>query len=211
LEPREERVQRVNAAGPSPVAFRLTEAAISPSSQPASHSAGRPGVRAGRPALDCAVPKARRRARRGATDAAPWRPAARRRQAWTRDRLMRMDPDRWLVLRVEAEGAEARGAVAEALIALGGAAVEEQGDALVTYVVPPRDPEAFLAEAAETLRAAAGPEPRLSWSWQANQDWAERWRRGLGARRVGRRLVVTPSWVRPRARRGDIVIVIDPE
>lgn len=124
---------------------------------------------------------------------------------------MRMDPDRWLVLRVEAESAEARGAVAETLIALGGAAVEEQGEALVTYVVPPRDLEAFLAEAAEALRAAAGSEARLSWSWQANQDWAERWRRGLGARRVGRRLVVTPSWVRPRARRGDIVIVIDPE
>lgn len=122
-----------------------------------------------------------------------------------------MDPDRWLVLRAEAEGAEERAAVAEALIALGGAAIEEQGDALVTYVMPPRDPEAFLAEAEETLRAAAGREARLSWSWQANEDWSERWRRGLGARRVGRRLVVTPSWVRPRSRRGDIVIVIDPE
>ncbi len=148
----------------------------------------------------------------------PWRDGSwrrpgggRRRQAWTRDRLTRMDPDRWLVLRVEAEGAEARAAVAEALIALGGTAVEEQGDALVTYVAPPGDPEAFLAQAEETLRAAAGPEMRLSWTWQADQDWQERWRRGLRARRVGRRLVVTPSWIQPRTRPDDIVIVIDPE
>jgi len=123
-----------------------------------------------------------------------------------------MDPDRWLVLCVTAEAAEDRVAVAEALIGLGGAAVEERGDGLVTYVYPPRDLEAFIEQAREALDAAApGTGARLSWAWQANEDWAERWRRGLGPRRVGRRLVITPSWVRPRARRGDIVIVIDPE
>lgn len=128
-----------------------------------------------------------------------------------RARSRRMDPEQWLVLRVEAEGEEARAVLAETLIALGGTAVQEQGDALVTYVAAPQDPEAFLAQAEETLRLAAGPQVRVSWTWQAHQDWAERWRRGLRARRVGRRLVVTPSWIRPRTRRGDIVIVIDPE
>jgi len=144
-------------------------------------------------------------------DAAPSRDVGRRRKALTRNRLKPMRPDRWLVLRVEAEGADARAVVAETLIALGGAAVEEQGDALVTYVAAPQDPDAFLAEAEETLRAAAGPEARLSWRWEADQDWTERWRQGLRARRVGRRLVVTPSWIQPETRPDDIVIVIDPE
>jgi ribosomal protein L11 methyltransferase len=123
-----------------------------------------------------------------------------------------MDPDRWLVLCAAAEAPEERAVVAEALIGLGGAAVEERGESLVTYIYPPQDVEAFIRQARQVLDAAApGTGERLSWTWQQNEDWAERWRRGLGPRRVGRRLVITPSWVRPRLRRGDIEIVIDPE
>jgi ribosomal protein L11 methyltransferase len=123
-----------------------------------------------------------------------------------------MDPDRWLVLSAAAEAPEERAAVAEALIGLGGAAVEERDESLVTYVYPPRDLEAFIQQARVVLdEAAPGTGERLSWAWQENEDWAVRWRRGLGPRRVGRRLVITPSWVQPRLRRGDIKIVIDPE
>jgi len=121
-----------------------------------------------------------------------------------------MGSGKWLVLRVEAADAEARALAAEALIGLGGTAVEERDNALVTYLAAPADPEGFLAGAEERLRAAAGREFRLSWAWEEDQDWTELWRRGLDARRVGRRLVVTPPWIQPETQRGDVVIVIDP-
>lgn len=104
------------------------------------------------------------------------------------------------------------GELAEGLVALGGTAVEESMHVLTTYIVPPADPETFVREAYGRLRAlAAGHELELVWRWQANQDWERKWREGLRARRVGERLVVTPSWIEPERRPGDIVLVIDPK
>lgn len=120
--------------------------------------------------------------------------------------------DRWLLLRVKVPAPADAAAVAETLIALGGSAVEERDQVLLTYAPPPPDLEAFLRTARERLRAAlAGGPVEIDWSWQPHHDWLQRWKQGLGPRRIGRRLVVTPSWSRPGARRGDVVIVIDPE
>jgi ribosomal protein L11 methyltransferase len=121
-------------------------------------------------------------------------------------------PDRWLVLTVRVPSDELTGELAEGLVALGGGAVEENGDSLTTYLAPPPDPDAFVAEAADRLRALAGVDPELRWSWQADEDWSRRWREGLAPRRVGRRLIVTQPWnpVDHEAAGDAIILVIDP-
>jgi len=123
-----------------------------------------------------------------------------------------MAPDRWLVLTVHAPADEAGGAIAEGLIALGGTAIVEEADGWSTYLPPPDDPETFIDEAREMLRAhAPGAELRLSWRWEPNEDWTVAWRRGLRPRRVGERLIVAPTWTEPEAGPEDIVLWIDPQ
>lgn len=123
-----------------------------------------------------------------------------------------MYPDKWLVLTVRVPS-EAQGeAFAETLIALGGGAVEEHDDRLTTYLMPPDDPDAFLRDARDRLAGLApGQDLELNWRWQENEDWAEKWRRGLGPRRVGRRLIVAPTWTEPRPAPDEWVIWIDPQ
>jgi ribosomal protein L11 methyltransferase len=120
-------------------------------------------------------------------------------------------PDRWLVLTVRVPSEELVGALAEGLVALGGGAVQEDGDLLTTYVPPPADPESFVRMAGEGLRPLMGGEPELRWRWQPDEDWSRRWREGLAPRRVGQRLMVTQPWNPVTdARPDDIVLVIDP-
>lgn len=122
-----------------------------------------------------------------------------------------MVPEKWLVLELVVSSSADRAALVEELVALGGGAVEERDDRLITYVVPPADAEAFVAEADARLREAA-PDGgfRLEWRWRENEDWLEAWRRGLKPRRIGR-LVVTPSWESPDLGEGDLAVAIDPE
>ncbi|MGD8825339.1 MAG: 50S ribosomal protein L11 methyltransferase [Myxococcales bacterium] len=44
-----------------------------------------------------------------------------------------------------------------------------------------------------------------------HEDWSVEWRRGFAPQRIGRRLVLQPSWERARSRPGDVVVTIDPE
>lgn len=126
------------------------------------------------------------------------------------ERRRSMVPEKWLVLTVRVPSDDLASEVAEGLVALGGAAVEQSGDRLTTYILPPEDPEAFVRGARELLDGIAeGVE--VEWRWQEHEDWAEGWRRGLRPRRVGERLIVAPSWTEPEVRPGDVVIVIDPE
>lgn len=121
-----------------------------------------------------------------------------------------MRPTRWIALTVRAPSDELAAELAEGLVSLGGLAVEQDVDVLTTYIPEPPDPERFLAAASDRLAALAGGEPEMLWRWQADEDWASRWKEGLGPRRVGARIVVTQPWhpVEPGA--DDIVIVIDP-
>lgn len=124
-----------------------------------------------------------------------------------------IDPERWLVLTARIPSADLLPLVAEGMLALGGAAVQEEGDALSTYLLPPRDPEAFLEEARALLSEwlPAGAVPQLSWQWQANEDWAREWKRGLQPRRLTERLVVKPTWTEWEAASEEVVIDIDPQ
>jgi ribosomal protein L11 methyltransferase len=44
-----------------------------------------------------------------------------------------------------------------------------------------------------------------------HEDWATEWRRGFGAQRIGKRLLLHPSWEEVRGDAADVVLTIDPE
>ncbi len=89
--------------------------------------------------------------------------------------------------------------------------MEERDGRAVTAVPEPPAEETAADAVAERLRALTGLEALdVRVAWQAHEDWAETWKRGLEPRRVGRSLVVTPSWCDPELRPGDRVIVVDP-
>lgn len=43
------------------------------------------------------------------------------------------------------------------------------------------------------------------------EDWATEWRRGFGAQRIGKRLLLHPSWEPAQSEPGEVVLTIDPE
>jgi ribosomal protein L11 methyltransferase len=142
-------------------------------------------------------------------------------------------PAAWLELAVEAD-LEAVEAVSEILgrVASDGTSVEpgfelvDEGlgaridparPAVVRGYVPAGDPavaEAAAAEVAEALGhlQAFGLRPigELRTRIVHEADWAEAWQAFFPVLRVGRRLVVRPTWRRHRARKGDVVIALDP-
>jgi ribosomal protein L11 methyltransferase len=122
-------------------------------------------------------------------------------------------PERWLVLTVRMADPELLPLAAEVLVGRGSWAVEEADGGVVTYVPEPRDPEAYVAELREALAEELPAEsaPQVSWRWQANEDWAAKWREGLAPRQVTERIVVKPTWTEWEARRGQVVVDIDPQ
>lgn len=122
-------------------------------------------------------------------------------------------PARWLVLRAQAPLPELAELVAEGLLALGGSAVEERGDTLLTYLPAPDDPGAFVAAARERLAEGlpAGSQLVVTWEWQEDEDWAAEWKRGLAPREVTPRLVVKPSWTEWEEKPGQVVLDVDPQ
>ena len=117
----------------------------------------------------------------------------------------------WLVLSARSPADEQKDLLAEGLLALGGRAVEESGDAMSTWIEAPADAERFVAQARVALARATGGDVEVTWRLEAERDWLAEWRRGLGVRRVGARIVVTPTWIEPEHVPDDIVIVIDPQ
>jgi ribosomal protein L11 methyltransferase len=121
-------------------------------------------------------------------------------------------PGRWLAVTVESPSEEAAALLAEGLVAAGASAVEENGTVLRTYLAPTGpNVEDAMRRLEATLSAIAAAPVVVRWSWYDEEDWSERWRQGIQARRVGERLVVTPSWIAPEAGPDDIVLVVDPE
>jgi ribosomal protein L11 methyltransferase len=122
-------------------------------------------------------------------------------------------PERWLVLTVRTADPELLPLASEVLVARGSWAVQEAEGAIVTYVPEPRDPEAYVDEVraalADELPESAAPE--VAWRWQANEDWAAKWREGLAPRAVTERIVVKPTWTEWDARPGQVVVDIDPQ
>lgn len=139
----------------------------------------------------------------------------------------------WLELSVEAD-VEAVEAVSEILgrVAPGGTSVEpafelvEEGlgaridptrPSTVRAYLPARDPvaaERSAAEAAEALGhlQAFGLRPigELRTRLVHEAGWAEAWKAHFPVMRVGRRLVIKPTWRRHRAASDDVVLALDP-
>ncbi len=121
-------------------------------------------------------------------------------------------PSRWLVLRARLSGgAVDDGMLAQALLDLGGRAVEFTDGWSVTHLsqgdVDTDDARIWR----NRIAAVLPPWPvEVEVAWQEHGDWAELWKRGLEPRRVTDRLVVTPTWCEPELRPGDLVITLDP-
>ncbi len=122
-----------------------------------------------------------------------------------------MVPERWLALSVRSRAGMDREILPFLLMELGGRGVQETEEGFVTYLPPPAGLEEFLARARERLDAVHPPEGvELSWRWQAQEDWAVLWRRGLGPRKVTPRITVAPSWEIPEPAPGEHLILLDP-
>lgn len=118
---------------------------------------------------------------------------------------------RWLELRARVrDGDPWSDVLAPGLVALGGRAVEERDGWLVTHLPEPDDLPRLLRDARASLGALGLRDVELETAWREHEDWAETWKRGLEPRRVGERLVVSPSWHAWEAAPDDIVLVLDP-
>lgn len=120
-------------------------------------------------------------------------------------------PHRWLYVTVTSPSALAAELLAEGLLVAGASGVVEEGERLATWYPPPDDPDRFIATLRSDLAGAIGSDPELHWEWRADADWIQEWRRGLAARHVGDRIIVTPSWITPAATADHIVITVDPQ
>ncbi len=121
-------------------------------------------------------------------------------------------PARWLVVRARArDGVPDEGLVADALLSLGGRAVQYDEGWWVTHLaagdVDTDDPRSWRDRVAAFL-PPGGVDVEVG--WQEHGDWAELWKRGLQPRRITPRLIVTPSWCDPEAGTADLVITVDP-
>jgi len=70
-----------------------------------------------------------------------------------------------------------------------------------------------LARCRRALRrelAALGLSSALRTRWRREEEWAEAWKRFFGVERVGRRLVVCPTWIDYAPRAEEVVIRLDP-
>lgn len=66
------------------------------------------------------------------------------------------------------------------------------------------------ASARHALEAIA-KEYEATIAYLPDEDWATEWRRGFGAQRIGKRLLLHPSWETVESRPSDVVLTIDPE
>jgi ribosomal protein L11 methyltransferase len=98
----------------------------------------------------------------------------------------------------------------DVLTSLSGRGVEERDGRLIAYFVATEAAD-VVSQVRSRLADGAGPaEIALTHRWQAHEDWSDIWRRGLGPRRVGRRIVVSPTWASPALVSGDVLVSVDP-
>ncbi len=109
----------------------------------------------------------------------------------------------WLAVRVAGASAAARDAISAALIGAGAAGVQEDRDALITYLPgdAPLDEVrgAIAADAGATLEVREAPPSETN----------RRWPTAVGLSRAGH-VVIVPPWLAHDANADDIVVVIDP-
>ncbi len=104
-------------------------------------------------------------------------------------------------------------AIEDPLIPLGpdeGVRLERRRPSVVKAYLPVDDRLGERLDALDAALAALGLRPELRTRTVHEQDWADAWKEHFHVERVGRRLVIRPSW-RPFAPEpGDVVIDLDP-
>ncbi|HEX6695050.1 MAG TPA: 50S ribosomal protein L11 methyltransferase [Longimicrobiales bacterium] len=129
-----------------------------------------------------------------------------------------MSTARWLRILARSPSPEHTDLLLEGLVAYGASSVEQRvektdagaTDVAVVYIPEADDAERVGQDVRRFLAGFVGRPVEVTWDWMAEEDWSKEWRRGLGARRVGERFVVTPTWIEPEAE-DRIVITIDPQ
>ena len=111
---------------------------------------------------------------------------------------------RWLAVRVSGAGSADREPLIAALIAAGGGAVQEDGDALVTYLREDTD-----LEPVRRAVSAAGPDAALAVHPLGEVDWDTAWRARVGVHRVGR-LTTAPPWLADEAGDPAAAVIVEP-
>ena len=98
---------------------------------------------------------------------------------------------------------------------LGASGLEERDE---TTLVREAAPDQVVVVAAFPDEATAhhalkeiGEEYEADIIYVPSQDWATEWRRGFGAQRIGKRLLLHPSWEAVQSETEDVVLTIDPE
>ena len=98
-----------------------------------------------------------------------------------------------------------------------GAVADPTQPATVRAYVPARDPRAVGEVVATTDRALGHLQAfglreigELATSVVHESDWATAWKRHVHVMRIGRRIVIRPTWRRHRRAPGDVVIAMDP-
>ncbi len=86
---------------------------------------------------------------------------------------------------------------------------------LKAYFVYPDDLNTFGQRVRQALTELAGiypelAEPRLEYRELADQDWASNWQQHFPPFRVGRQLVICPSWIDWPAAADEVVLTLDP-
>ena len=144
-----------------------------------------------------------------------------------------LPPDAWLELAVEAD-TEAVEAVSEILSRVAGptvsvapafdlveeglgARIDPERPAVVRATLPARDASVLRDAIARTTDAlghlqAFGLRPigELRTRLVREQDWASAWKQHFPVLRVGRRIVIRPTWRRHRRQPDDVVLALDP-
>jgi ribosomal protein L11 methyltransferase len=98
---------------------------------------------------------------------------------------------------------------------LGSTGLEERDQ--TTIVREPTEGDVMVYAAFEDEAAARHALKEVCVEYEADlvylphKNWATEWRRGFGAQRIGRRLLLHPSWEPAQSQPGDLVLTIDPE
>ena len=98
---------------------------------------------------------------------------------------------------------------------LGATGLEERDQG--TIVREPVDGEVVVYAAFENEATARRALGEMSADYEADivyvphENWATEWRRGFGTQRIGKRLLLRPSWEPVEGEPGDVVLTIDPE
>lgn len=93
------------------------------------------------------------------------------------------------------------------------AIADPEANAVVGYFVGDRGADVIadhLTRKLENIRSRTGLKYRLSYRQVDDQNWAEAWKAHFWPQRVGKHLVVKPTWREFQPERGDIIIELDP-